>query len=146
VGPVLTPAPPQEAPTRLGRDIAVVAAGALLAVALILGVLAAVRSPAYVDHLTIVNPTPYPVDVSVTGDGGGRVALGTVTPGERHAFSTVVDQGDPWVVHVSSSGTDGGTVVVKRSGLEQRRWVVTIPQATASKLAANGALPQPASG
>jgi hypothetical protein len=131
----------------VGRDIAVIALGAVLAVALVVGVLAAVRSPAYVDHLTIVNPTPYPVDVSVTGgDSGGRVALGPVSPGERHAFSTVVDQGDQWVVHVSSSGTDGGTVVVKRSGLEQRRWVVTIPQATASRLAANGAIPQPASG
>jgi len=128
----------------VGRDIAMMAAGVVLAVVIILGVLAAVQGPGYVDHVTIDNPTPYPVDVYVTGgDGGSRLALGPVSPGERHAFSSVVDQGDRWVVHVTSAGTDGGTVVLERSRLEQRRWVVTIPDETASKLAANGATAKP---
>ena len=147
MSPVLTPARPQEAPTRLGRDIAMLVVGVLLAVAVILGVLSAVQGPGYVDHVTIDNPTPYPVDVYVTGsDGGSRLALGPVSPGERHAFSTVVDQGDRWVVHVTSAGTDGGAIVLERSRLEQRRWVVTISDETASKLAANGATPRTESG
>jgi hypothetical protein len=145
VGPVLTPAPPQQAPTRLGRDIALIATGAVLAVALILGVLAAVRSPGYVDHVTIANPTQYAVDVYVTsGDGHSRVALGQVAPGDRHAFSTVVDQGDRWVVHVSSADTDGGTIAVSRSNLERHNWAVTIPDQVATKLTAGGAIPKPA--
>lgn len=145
MGPVLTPARPQQAPARLGRDIALLAAGAVLAVALILGVLAAVRSPGFVDHVTIANPTPYAVDVYVTsGDGHSRVTLGSVSPGERHTFSTVVDQGDLWVVHVSSADTDGGTVAVSRSNLERNNWVVTIPDQVATKLTADGAIPHPA--
>ena len=143
MGPVLTPAPPQEAPARIGRDIALLAAGAALAVALILGVLAAVRSPGYVDHVTITNPTPYPVDVYVTsGEGTSRLGLGPVSSGERHTFTSVVDQGDRWVLHVSSAGTDGGAVAVDRASLQRHDWVVTIPDRVSSMLAAGGATPQ----
>ena len=139
MGPVLTPAPPQAAPTRLGRNIAVITLGALGALALILGVLRLVQGPAVVERLTINNRTPYPVEVSVAGASGAeQVDLGPVSPGSRHAFESVVDQGGRWVVHVTSAGSDGGEFVVRRADLQRTHWVITIPDAVGTKLADSG--------
>ena len=140
MGPVLTPAPPQEAPTRLGRNIAAGVIGGLLALALILGVLQSVQSPAAIDRVTIDNPTPYPVEVSVAGGSGAeRIDLGPVSPSARHAFESVVDQGDRWVVHVNSAASDGGDFVVRHSDLERSHWLITIPDAVGARLADRGA-------
>ena len=139
MGPVLTPAPPQEAPTRLGRNIAAAVVGGLVALALILGVSRAVQGPGVVDRLTINNPTPYPVEVSVARDSGAAgLDLGPVSPDARHAFESVLDQGDRWVVHVTSASADGGEFVVRRSDLARDNWVITIPDAVGSKLADAG--------
>ena len=135
MGPVLTPAPPQEAPTRLGRNIAAAVVGGLVALALVLGVSRAVQGPSQVDRVTINNPTPYPVEVSVShASGGSEIDLGPVSPEARHAFESVVDQGDRWVVHVTSASADGGEFVVRRSDVERANWVITIPDAVGSKL------------
>jgi hypothetical protein len=140
MGPVLTPAPPQAAPTQLGRSVLVFAVGALLALGLILGVLWGVRSPGVVERVTINNPTPYPVDVSVAGAAGGaRVDLGPVAPSARHTFESVVDQGGRWVVHVASASSDGGEFVLHRSGLARAGWVITIPDRVGARLADGGA-------
>jgi hypothetical protein len=140
MGPVLTPAPPQEAPTRLGRNIAAAVIGGLLALALILGVLRSVQGPAVIDRVTINNPTPYPVEVSVAGASGAeRIDLGPVSPSARHTFESVVDQGGRWVVHVTSAASDGGDFVVRRSDLERSHWVITIPDAVGGRLADRGA-------
>jgi hypothetical protein len=140
VSPVLTRPRPQAAPVRLGREIAVLVAGALVALAVILGVSAAVEGPSYVDRLTIRNDTPYALEIEVTGsDRDGWLDLGPVPPGARHDFGTVVDHGDQWVVRVSSGGTDGGQRVLSRSTLEGRGWVVTIGNDTSARLAARGA-------
>lgn len=140
MGPVLTPAPPQAAPTRLGRNIVVVALGALGALVLTLGVLRLVEGPAVVDRVAINNPTPYPLEVSVAGArGADHVDLGPVAPGSSHTFESVVDQGDRWVVHVTSAGSNGGEFAVGRSELERTHWVITIPDAVGTKLADTGA-------
>jgi hypothetical protein len=140
MGPVLTPAPPQEAPTRLGRNIAAAVIGGLVALALILGVLQWVQGPAVIDRVTIDNPTPYPAEVSVAGASGAeRIDLGPVPPSARHAFESVVDQGGRWVVHVNSAASDGGEFVVRRSDLERSNWVITIPDAVRARLADHGA-------
>lgn len=140
MGPVLTPAPPQAAPTRLGRNVVLAAVGAVLALVLILGVLWWVRSPGVVEQVTINNPTPYPVEVSIAGaTGGARLDLGPVAPSARHTFESVVDQGGRWVVHVTSASSDGGDFVVPRSGLTRGNWVITIPDRVGAKLADRGA-------
>jgi len=142
MSPVLTRPRPRAAPPRLGREIALLAVGGLVALAVILGVSAAVEGPSYVDRLTIHNPTPYPVEIQVADDGRDAcLDLGPVSPGERHTFSTVVDHGDQWVVRISSAGIDGGQLEVNRDGLERRGWVVTIPDEVTGRLAANGATP-----
>jgi hypothetical protein len=143
MSPVLSPAPPQAAPTRLGRNVVAVIGGGLLAFAVVLGVSQALQGPGLVDRVTIDNPTPYPLEIEVAGGrGDSGLTLGPVSAGGRHAFESVVDQGDQWVVRVSSARSDGGEVVLRRSELERSNWVVTIPEAVGSKLADNGALPR----
>jgi hypothetical protein len=142
MSPVLTPAPPQEAPTRLGRNVAAVVVGGLVALLLIFAGTQALEGPGVIERVTIDNPTPYQVEITVAGsEGGSRLTLGPVSSGESHAFASVVDQGDRWVVHVTSARSDGGEFVLRRADLERSKWVITIPNEVASRLAANGASP-----
>jgi hypothetical protein len=142
VSPVLTRPHPQAAPVRLGRDFAMLVVGGLVAVAVIIGVLAAVEGPAFVDRVSIRNATPYTLDVEVTdADRDGWLPLGPVSPGDRRSLSDVVDKGDRWVVRVSSAGIDGGQVAVSRDELERNGWVITIPDDVSARLAANGLNP-----
>jgi hypothetical protein len=144
VSPVLTRPRPQAARTRIGREITLVVAGALVALAVILGVSAAVEGPSYVDRLTIRNATSYAVEVDVTGGSrDGWLNLGPVSTGERAAFRTVVDKGDRWVVRVASAGIDGGQLEVDRADLARRGWEITIGDEVSARLAANGATPPP---
>lgn len=113
-----------------------------MALAVIVGVSAAVEGPSYVDRLTIHNPTAYAVEVQVADDNHDAwLDLGPVSPGERHTFSTVVDHGDRWVVRVSSAGVGGGQFGRSRAGLERRGWLVTIPDEVGGRLAARGVTP-----
>jgi len=140
MSPVLTRPRPQDARTRFGRDVVLLLAGALVGIAVIIGVSAAVEGPTYIDRISIRNATTYAVDVEVTnGSRDGWTNLGPVSPNERHNFRMVVDKGDRWVVRVSSSGIDGGQVEVDRDRLARRGWEVTIGDEISERLAANGA-------
>jgi len=140
MSPVLSPAPPQAAPTRLGRNIAAVVVGGVVALALIFGGAQALEGPDVISRVVIDNPTPYPVEIAVAGgDGDSLLTLGPVSSGGRHAFTSVIDQGDRWVVHATSARSDGGEFVVRRAELERTNWVITIPDEVGSTLAANGA-------
>lgn len=140
MGPVLTPAPPQAAPTRLGRNIVFAVVAGLAALALILGVLRSVQGPAVIERVTIDNPTPYPVEVSVAGSShAARVVLGPVSPASRHTFESVLDEGDRWVVRVTSARSNGGEFAVRRGDLHRSNWVITIPDSVGAKLAETGA-------
>jgi hypothetical protein len=147
MSPVLTPAPPQAAPTRLGRNVAAVVVGGLVALVLLVAGTQALAGPGVIEQVTVDNPTPYQVEVAVSGsDGGSQLALGPVAAGEHHAFASVVDQGDRWVVHVTSARSDGGEFVLSRAELERTKWVITIPAEVASRLTANGASSRPPTG
>src|SRR5437763_15738365 len=109
MSPVLTPAPPQEAPTRLGRNVAAVVVGGLVALVLIFAGTQALEGPGVIEQVTIDNATPYQVEVAVAGsEGGSRLTLGPVAAGERHAFASAVDQGDRGGAAVPSAGSEGG--------------------------------------
>lgn len=142
MSPVMTRPRPQAERSRLQRDVVVFVMGGLLAIALILGLLAAVAGPTVVDRVSIQNATPYTVEVEVTGAArDGWIALGPVSPGARRDVTDVIDAGDRWIAHVSSAGTDGGEVVVRRGALEHNGWVITIPDEVTNRLAGNGATP-----
>ena len=144
MSPVLTRPHPQDARTRFGRDIALLLTGAVVALAVIIGVSAAVEGPTYVDRISIRNATPYAIDVEVSnGDRDGWTNLGPVSPNERHAFRTVVDKGDRWVVRVSSAEIDGGQVEVGRDEIARRGWEITIGDEISGRLAENGATSAP---
>ncbi|HEV3134674.1 MAG TPA: hypothetical protein VG348_08215 [Acidimicrobiia bacterium] len=140
MSPVLTPAPPQEAPTRLGRNVAAVVVGGLVALVLIFAGTQALEGPGVIERVTVDNPTPYQVEIAVAGTAGGSgLVLGPVSSGERHVFASVFDQGDRWVLHVTSARSDAGEFVVRRADLERSNWVITIPNEIASRLAASDA-------
>jgi len=52
------------------------------------------RTPASIDRFRVVNETPYLVDIEITSNArDGWLDLGPISPGERHDFGSVVDQG-----------------------------------------------------
>src|SRR5438094_1795789 len=101
MSPVLTPAPPQAAPTRLGRNIAAVVVGGIVALVLIFAGSQTLEGPGVIERGTVDNPPPYQVEVAVAGsEGGSRLALGPRAAGERRAFASGLDQRDSRSVHV----------------------------------------------
>jgi hypothetical protein len=124
--------------------VVLIVVAAVIGITVIFGTYAAVRGPDVVDRLRVVNDTPYLLDVEVTGGGrDGWLELGPVSPGERHDFASVVDQGERWVFHVTSGSHDGGEFSMSRAALARARWQVTIPPTVQSRLEGSGAVPHP---
>ena len=140
MSPVLTRPRPQSTPAQRRRDLLTVAAATLIGIGVLISITAALRGPELIDRVTIVNDTPYLVDVEVTtGDQDGWVGLGPVSPGTRHSFQSVIDQGDRWVFHVTSGPYDGGEFAVSKRRLEEGDWRVIIPDHARTRLEADGA-------
>jgi hypothetical protein len=122
--------------------LVVVLAGAI-AVAAFVGIQAMLRGPEFVDRVSVVNETPYLVDIEVTDDArDGWLELGPVSPGETHNFGSVVDQGDEWIFHITTGPHDGGEYSATKAELERGRWVVAIPRHVQARLEAEGAVPR----
>jgi hypothetical protein len=110
------------------------AAAVLIGLAALVPLVWAMRAPAVVDAVTVVNESPYDVHVDVRGPGGPALGLGTV-PREREVrFTSVLDQGDTWSFTLTSAGVDGGTVEVARDALERDGWRLTLPATTTARL------------
>jgi hypothetical protein len=106
----------------------------------------AIPSVAFVDHVAVVNPSVYALEVEVGGaEHHGRVGLGTVQRESTARFEEVVDQGDQWVFRFTSAGEPGGELTVSRQKLEADRWRVRVPQEVGDRLRAAG-LPPSSSG
>lgn len=96
-------------------------------------------SKSFVARLTVVNPTPYHLEVDVRGtDEAPGVALGPVGRELSREFHDVIDQGRQWTFVFKSGGSDGGQLQVLREQLERDRWRVTVPPDVAQRLAAAG--------
>jgi hypothetical protein len=142
MSPVLTRPRPQSTPAQRRRDLVTVAAATLIGIAVLISITAALRGPEFIDRVTIVNDTPYLVDVEVTAYGhDGWLGLGPVSPGTRHSFQSVIDQGDRWVFHITSGPYDGGEFSVSKRRLEEGDWRVVIPDDARHRLEADGAEP-----
>ena len=120
------------------------AAATLLGVSALATLVWAMRAPATVDEVTIVNDTPYDVHVDVRGPGGPVLGLGTVPRGRSISFTTVLDQGDRWSFTFTAGGRDGGTVEVSRDDLEREGWTLAVPATVASRLEGTDLPPSPA--
>jgi hypothetical protein len=140
--PVLEPRPlvRRRPDARRGAEVA---AAALLAVLAFAALAAALRGPAFVDEVTIVNDSPFDVHVDVRAPGGRVLGLGTVPRGREMRFTSVLDQGDTWSFSFSSGDDDGGRVDLARRALERDGWRLTIPATTESRLERAGLSPAP---
>ncbi len=142
MSPVLARPRPQSAPPQFRGRFALVILAGLIAVAVLGGVYTSIRGPDLVDRVTIVNDTPYLVEIEVTNEArDGWLRLGPVSPGESHDFRSVVDQGDRWTFHVTTGPHDGGEFAQTERELEEGRWRITIPTDVERRLESSGAVP-----
>ena len=143
MSPVLTRPRPRSKPALLSREVLVVVLAGAIAVAAFVAIQAVLRGPELVDRVSVVNETPYLVDIEVTGNArDGWLELGPLSPGETHNFRNVVDQGNQWIFHVTTGPHDGGEFSVRKAELERARWDVAIPADVQTRLEAQGALPR----
>jgi hypothetical protein len=120
--------------------------GATAAVILLLLVLLAagqlVSAPSFVDQVSVVNRTPFDLNVQVSDAHSGDGMLLTVAqPNQTTPVSDVVDQGSTWLFTFSRGGVAAGSVRVTRSQLESQHWQVVIPASLDARLLANGQQP-----
>jgi hypothetical protein len=101
------------------------------------------RGPAFIDRVTIVNDTAFPVNVDVAGADGRKLALKYVSAGETAVVRDVIDQGDTWEFQFTYGGTDAGTLRRDRARLERDDWTVEVPQEVADRLETAGHTPPP---
>ncbi len=111
--------------------IALVVVGALLFALMA----AAVRSPDFVDRVTVDNRSSIDVNVEVRpSPQGSSLALASVPPHSEAKTFDVLDQGDEWVFAFSSGGVDGGTLRVSRARLDADGWRVAVPREVINRL------------
>jgi hypothetical protein len=114
--------------------VALGAAGVVLVAVLLLSLIN--TSPKFVSRVTVVNRTPYDLQVSVTnGHGNGWMELTTAKAQASTDINQVVDQGGTWTFRFSGQGIDGGELTLSRSALAQSSWRVTVPDAVSQRLA-----------
>jgi hypothetical protein len=101
-----------------------------------------IPSVPFIDHVTVVNPGVYNLELEVKGtDDDSWLGLGTVQRGARASFDEVIDQGDQWVFRFSSGGQSGGEVTLSRSQLRADGWRLDVPADVLDRLRTAGIPP-----
>jgi hypothetical protein len=137
MSPVITPR--RQAPTRNIRPALGVAFLLAVFVAAEAFALWQIRTPGFVDQVTIENPDVHDVEVDV-GDADRKrwLGLGTAAREASRTFESVIDPGDTWVFRFRYGGVDGGEVVVSRDDLESNGWRVRVPAEVGARLTQAG--------
>jgi hypothetical protein len=108
----------------------------LVATATLVGLFATTRAlagPSFVRQIALVNPTPYAVDVEVTGaERDGWVQLGEAKQAGTTVYHEVIDQGATWIIRFADG--EGGELRLTRAALERSRWRVEIPASMEARL------------
>lgn len=87
------------------------------------------------DRLTIVNETPYDLEVDVRGaTDDGWLLLGQATHDASTVKELVVDQGTTWTFRFQYGGEVVGTLRVERQELSRNRWRVEVPSSVGERL------------
>ncbi len=127
--------PPRPRSTQLAR-VAVV----LIGFAVTLGVAfpvarLGVGEPTSFRRLTVHNPTPYIVNVDVTGaNRDGWLDVGSFPRDRERTMEQLADQGRQWVFRFSHGGVKAGEFVVNRDQLARDGWRVTVPAEVTERL------------
>ena len=118
--------------------IALVVTGALLCTLMAVEL----RDPDVVSRVTVQNPSPLAVNVSVRPAGDdARLILASVPPTTTASTLDVLDQGDEWIFSFSSGGVEGGTLRVSRAKLAADGWRVAVPESVVDRLQAGAFVP-----
>ena len=114
--------------------IALAAVGIIIVAVVLLSLLN--TSPKFVSRVTIVNRSPYDLQVSVTNSHrDGWMELSTARAQASTDVNQVVDQGSTWTFRFSGQGVDAGDLTLNRAALAQSNWRVTVPDAVSQRLA-----------
>lgn len=93
---------------------------------------------------TVVNDTPYDVDVVVSDDGaGGSQPFGRVGAESTRAQPHFIDPGDSWVVAFTYGSNELGELRVTGADLDQSRHTIRVPPEVVSRAQALGLEPPP---
>ncbi len=97
--------------------------------------LACSAPPPTVPEITIVNGTPYDLDVQV--NGGDRVSwlpVAIVEAGATDVSQEVIDQGEVWIFRFLHWGDPVGELSLTRDQLERVGWRVEVPETVSQRL------------
>ncbi len=130
---VLTPSRPRSA--RL-VGVAVVLIGFVVEIAVAFPVARlAVGEPRTFRRLTVQNPTPYLLNVDVTGaERDGWLDVGSFRRERTRTVEELADQGRQWVFRFSYGGVEAGELTVSHDQLARDGWRITVPSAVGESL------------
>lgn len=130
---VLTPSRPQSVRP---VNVAVVLIGFVVEIAVAFAVARlAVGEPSTFRRLTVQNPTPYLINVDVTGaERDGWLDVGSFGRERTRTVEELADQGRQWVFRFSHGGVDAGELTVSRDDLAGDGWRMTVPPAVGDSL------------
>lgn len=115
------------------------AVAALIAIVLTAGI---TTDPGTVDRISVTNPHPYQLAITVRGaDERSTMTVGTVGRERRAVFEEVVDQRDRWIFRFSYGGAAAGEVAVTREDLRRGDWTIETPPDAEARLRAAGLAP-----
>jgi hypothetical protein len=116
-------------------------AAAVAASVLLSGACSGVSS---VEKVTIVNDTPYPVTVEVTGKKrDGWLVLASVEAESTTTVEGVIDKGELWIFRFDYIAKHQQEMEVSRRGLEEDDWTVEVPESFEQGLREKGVPPPP---
>jgi hypothetical protein len=119
---------------------------AVVAIGLVLAMVPHLRGGHFVDHLRVVNRSPYDIDVDVASSPyDGWMPIGTAANRRTVTADAVYDLGDVWYVRYRTTNGELQQRVA-RSTLEEDNWTVRVPDEFVDRLRAAGASMSPAPG
>jgi hypothetical protein len=127
-------------PLRRQRSVAWIAVSAVILV----GSASCLGSSNAIDRLTIVNGTPFDVEVKVSdARKESSLILGRAERESSTVNELVTDMGETWVFEFSYGGRVVGGLTVKRTNLERDGWRIEVPSRVARTMRRYGFEPRP---